>query len=361
MKRKFAVLALVLGIVLLVTACSCNHQFNDTLIIKKATCTESGQELMKCDLCGESETKEIPRTKHKYKEEIIKEATFYSAGEKKYTCELCGYSYKKEIPKSKFIGWNDSKNNKADKNVVKVSVADKISIPEGTYDGQNYKSITFKFNIENTSDKPIKGIEGRLNISDIFGNAIGTFNCNITGQVIPAKKSVSSDISFRIDQYKDTDIQIYNANFSDLKFKYIVDDIVFANESDNDYYTQENIPVELKITNKESIPKDIYNGYYYPRIKLNFEVTNNSDKDIKGVSGELRVDNIFGKNVTNILLDSTEGDIAIGETVKSSAELEVNEFSNEQMTFYNTSYSGLVFEYKIKSIVYTDGTRKDFR
>lgn len=93
-------------------------------IIREPTCTEDGEKVLKCKVCGktkpETEPEPIPATghrykdgkcevcgedeepkepehKHSYEETTTKEATCTESGEKTYTCE-CGDSYAEPIP-----------------------------------------------------------------------------------------------------------------------------------------------------------------------------------------------------------------------------------------------------------------------
>lgn len=109
--------------------------------------------------------------------------------------------------------------------------------------------------------------------------------------------------------------------------------------------------------NKTTTPKDIRNYIWYNYVNFSFNITNNSTKDIKGIEGNLTIYDLFGKEIMNANCDFTGNTIKVGETyTDNSMVLQCNEFLEHHMKLYNSNYSDLIFDYKIKSIVYTDGT-----
>ena len=81
------------------TACGCEHEFDTGTITKEATCAEEGTRTYKCTLCGNENTENIPCVPHEYEEKVNKEPTFDSTGTATYTCKICGDSYSEDIPK----------------------------------------------------------------------------------------------------------------------------------------------------------------------------------------------------------------------------------------------------------------------
>lgn len=130
-----------------------------------------------------------------------------------------------------------------------------------------------------------------------------------------------------------------------------------------DTYT-EAIPIikdKVIVTVREKRSLDInYDEHRYsPRVDFSFEVYNNTDKDIKGVQGELIIKDLFGKEFTNGYMDF------VGQTIKAKESViyeylgyDLNEFIDEHMKLFNTDYEDLIFDYKITSIVYMDGTQE---
>lgn len=126
-----------------------------------------------------------------------------------------------------------------------------------------------------------------------------------------------------------------------------------------DTYT-ETIPVikdKVIVTVREKRSLDIdYDEYRFsPRVDFSFEVYNNTDKDIKGVQGELHIKDIFGVEFVNGYMDF------VGQTIKAKESeiyeylgYDLNRFVEEDMKLFNTDYDDLIFEYKVTSIVYED-------
>ncbi len=111
------------------------------------------------------------------------------------------------------------------------------------------------------------------------------------------------------------------------------------------------------VSGKTNTPKDINNWIFYNYVDLNFELTNNSEKTIKGIEGFLIVKDLFEKEILTCGCDFTGINIqpSATETV-DNLSYECNDFLDADNKFYSTAYEDLIFEYKIESIVYTDGT-----
>lgn len=113
----------------------------------------------------------------------------------------------------------------------------------------------------------------------------------------------------------------------------------------------------VNVIEKINIPKDIYAGRYSDFINITIQATNNTQSSIRGIQGTLYVYDIFGANIISNECDLTGQTIYSGQTVTySDYRLEVNQFRNEHLKFYNTDFQDLKFRYEIKQIVYGDGT-----
>ncbi len=114
---------------------------------------------------------------------------------------------------------------------------------------------------------------------------------------------------------------------------------------------------KVVVTDKTVTYKDIYNARFYNYVNLFFDVTNNSDKAIKGIEGILTTSDLFGKEISRNSCDFTGHTIEPGETVAiRDMSLECNEFKEADMKVFNTDYSDLQFSYDTTKIVYADGT-----
>ncbi len=75
------------------------HTFGEWEVTKPATCVTTGVETRTCEVCGETETQEIPRTDHTWDEGVItKEPTETSNGARLYTCTVCKANKSEIIP-----------------------------------------------------------------------------------------------------------------------------------------------------------------------------------------------------------------------------------------------------------------------
>ena len=66
---------------------------------KAPTCKKKGTETRTCSICGETETRKIEATGHKFGAWVtIKQATDYENGKKERVCSVCGEKETARIP-----------------------------------------------------------------------------------------------------------------------------------------------------------------------------------------------------------------------------------------------------------------------
>ena len=115
--------------------------------------------------------------------------------------------------------------------------------------------------------------------------------------------------------------------------------------------------VKVYVADKSTTPRNASQWIFSNYVNMVFEVTNNTDKDIQGVQGVLTAYDLFGVKIISMNCDFTGKTIKSGETITvSDLSYECNDFIDSDMKLYNTNYSDLKWEYKVKSIVYTDGS-----
>ena len=112
---------------------------------------------------------------------------------------------------------------------VTVLVTDKTVTPKNTDHWIFSNYVNFVFSITNNTAKDIQGIQGELNISDLFGAEIMTVGCDFTGETIAAGATITNDdLSFECNEFMDEHMKLYNEEYKDLKFTYVVKQIVFT-------------------------------------------------------------------------------------------------------------------------------------
>lgn len=115
--------------------------------------------------------------------------------------------------------------------------------------------------------------------------------------------------------------------------------------------------VKVVVADKTVTPRNIYARVYSDRVNFVFDVTNNGEKDIKGIEGTLTVYDLFGKEIISMGCDFTGQTIASGETCRySNLGIDCQVYEDEKMKLYNTDYGDLQFKYEASSIVFGDGT-----
>ena len=93
------------------------HVWNDGEISKDSTCTEAGEKVYTCKVCGETKTEEVAALGHSYSEEwtVDKEVTCEEAGSKSHHCTRPGCDSKSEVTVIEALGheWGEGKETKA--------------------------------------------------------------------------------------------------------------------------------------------------------------------------------------------------------------------------------------------------------
>ena len=93
------------------------HVWNDGEISKDSTCTEAGEKIYTCKVCGETKTEAVEALGHDYSEEwtVDKEATCEEAGSKSHHCTRPGCDSKTDVTVIEALGheWGEGKETKA--------------------------------------------------------------------------------------------------------------------------------------------------------------------------------------------------------------------------------------------------------
>jgi len=290
------------------SACGCNHEYDNGVITSEATCTAEGVKTYTCSLCGDTKTDVIPITTHVYESQITEQPTFTEMGVMTYTCSICGDSYTESIPVR-------------DDEVV-VTVTGKTNLAENWDAGRYSDRVEFAFLIENMTDRSIKGVQGTLTVKDLFGSDILSINCDFTGQTIPPNGSITmEDLGMDINEFMDTHVKLYNEDYSDLIFEYEVSNIVFSDGQSSQETTEisslDSSKVIVTVTDKINLSENWNAGRYSPRVEFSFTLANTTEKDIKGIQGVLTVKDMFGVDIISINCDFT------GNTIPAKSSISV--------------------------------------
>ena len=177
---------------------------------------------------------------------------------------------------------------------------------------------------------------------------LASANESLTAQVesLNAEKESMSEALDKAQKEKDS---------SENKLKAIQESIALVEAESK---VQEN-DVTVKMIEKDSIPKDSSKWIFSNSCPMTFEVINNTDKDIQGVQGDLKVMDLFGSEILTAGCDFLGENIPAGGSIVSELSYEVNEFVSTDMKLFNTDFKDLKTEYTITKIVFADGTEKE--
>lgn len=101
-------------------------------------------------------------------------------------------------------------------------------------------------------------------------------------------------------------------------------------------------------------------GEYGQRwIDLAVAYENKSDKDIEGVKGVLRLNDIFGDKIMDVNWSYDGGIPAKGSIVERDSGIEINQFIDRHMKLWSTDFEKLKATYEVSTIIFEDGTKID--
>lgn len=116
-----------------------------------------------------------------------------------------------------------------DQELVIVKVTDKINVPKNEDKWVFSDSVQMVIEIQNNSDKVIKGIQGSIDFRDMFDVSILEIGCDLTGnEVGPGEKFIDDKMGLEINEYIDSNLKIYVTDFSDLIINYEINQVLFT-------------------------------------------------------------------------------------------------------------------------------------
>lgn len=242
--------------------------------------------------------------------------------------------------------------------LVTVVCTAKSNMPADFMNGVYSNRCNMTFEITNNTDKPVQGIQGLLIIDDLFGSNITKITCDFTGQTInPGETVENDDLGMDVNEFVESDVKIWNERFDDLKFSYLVNSVVYADDDSGEdaNKTSGSKDVTVTCTGKKNIAGDVYAGRIYPNIQFFFTIENHTDKVIRGIQGTVTVSDLFGSVIDRFNCDFTGTTIKAGDSAEISDKyLEVPSYEDSKVKILNEDYEDLKFEYEVRDIVYAD-------
>lgn len=112
---------------------------------------------------------------------------------------------------------------------VLVQVVNKTNVPRDSNNWIFSDSVSLHISIVNNSEKDIKGIQGSIDIQDMFGVTILKMGCDLTGNIINSGETfINKEMSFEINEYMDDHLKFYTTDFDDLNMIYTINQIMFT-------------------------------------------------------------------------------------------------------------------------------------
>lgn len=213
--RRFAALLLSLAVVLGLAGCGCEHVYDDGVMTTEPTCVVTGVKTFTCTKCSESYTEEVPMVDHTYVAEVTKEPTVEEEGVTTYTCSVCGDSYTEVIPV------------REDK--VRIAIASKGEWEPNYLAGFFNPFVAFSYQITNSTEKSIKGVQFKEDVYNIFGECLSTSTCGIQeDEILPGECIVTQEYGTEVYSNDAKLTELLNADLEDLTFEWTVLQIVYT-------------------------------------------------------------------------------------------------------------------------------------
>ena len=113
-------------------------------------------------------------------------------------------------------------------NIDKLASIVKVSCIEKGFEEYDYqKFITYRFIIQNKSEKTIRAIKGGIKFNNIFDEEIQTLKL-VYDQPIKALKQTTYNATTDYNQYVDEDRALRNKDLKDIKVIWIPEKVIFA-------------------------------------------------------------------------------------------------------------------------------------
>lgn len=140
------------------------------------------------------------------------------------------------------------------------------------------------------------------------------------------------------------------------------DDVVESDEeisnNNEDIAEDSHLNTSLTLILEDVIPRDpsIDNNVYGYELNFILKYINHTDKDIKGFLAETYFYDIFDELVYTLDFKYEWDVIPANGSTNFNTAVDLNQFKDADMRFYNLPFENMTFKYKIKSIIFTDGT-----
>ncbi len=137
------------------------------------------------------------------------------------------------------------------------------------------------------------------------------------------------------------------------------DNLAIEKASTNEETDEDNhLNTSLTVVLEDVIPRDpsTDNNVYGYELNFIMKYINHTDKDIKGFLAETYFYDMFGELVYKSAMKYEWDVIPANGSTNFNTAVDLNQFNDVDMRFYNLPFENMTFNYKIKSIIFTDGT-----
>lgn len=112
---------------------------------------------------------------------------------------------------------------------VVVKVIGKKNVPADWNEWRYEDWVGFSISITNNTNKTIRGVQGILDIQDVFGKSIIRLKADLLGiSVDSGDNIIDNSMGLDINPFMDNHVKLYNLDLEDLIFEYTIEKVAFS-------------------------------------------------------------------------------------------------------------------------------------
>lgn len=215
------------------------------------------------------------------------------------------------------------------------------------------ENFEFSYDFENKSGKDIIWFNWKFEIYDIFNDKLGTFNINKIWEFKNNEK-ISEKENYWYNSFLSENVKLSKLKFEDLKFKYIIEKIIFSEDFDkNNKIFWKNTWKDIEKISYEILNKLTKKWDFSEYLEFEVKITNNSEKNIRWIKWSFSIYNIFWEKLWKYELNLTK-EIKKWENLIEKINFNLNQFISEEYELWKTDFSLIKYNFDIEEIIYVE-------
>lgn len=216
-----------------------------------------------------------------------------------------------------------------------------------------FDNFEFSYDLTNNSWKDILGYKWSFEVFDMFDDRLSKFNIDRIWD-FGSWTTIREKGTYSYNEFLSDDIKLAKSNYEDLKYKHTITDIVYKDEYDfTNKIFWNNTWTDINKINYEIINKTSTEWTFQNYVDFTIKITNNSEKDIKGIKWSFYIYNIFWEKLWSYELNLTK-QIKVWSSLSESMQYSINEYINTEYEIFESDFNMLKYNFDIKNVVYIE-------